>query len=96
MGDVPRIAITFKTNLTCGDECFKHTDNQTSIMEINRQYEIFNKSITVKEFEYNKTDVIIRYFYGEKSPVVYDCKDTSLVRVIQDRSLTLCSKSYHI
>ena len=96
MGVVPRTAITFKTDLTCGNECFKHTDLQTSIMELNRQYEGFNQTMNifrVKELEYNQTDVIVRYFYEETGPVVYDCKEASHEYVIGEGNLTLCSKS---
>ena len=100
MGRVPRIAITFKINLTCGDDrCFKHTDNQTSLMEINRQYNLITKTINIfekNEYKYNQTDVIIRFFHGEKGPVVYACKEASHEDVIEDRNLRLCSKSCHI
>ena len=99
MGKIPRIVITFETNLTCGDDrCFKHTDLQTSIMEINRQYDLINttKNIFEKnEHKYNQTDVIVRYFYGEEGPVVYACKEASHEYVIEDSNLTLCSKLYH-
>ena len=53
-------------------------------MEVDCQDVLINEvmKITKKtELEYNQTDVIICYFYGENSPVVYDCKDTSFVHV---------------
>ena len=96
MGKKHRTAITFKTNLTCGDRCFKHTDDQTSIMEINRQYDVINNIYTREILEYNQTYTVILYFFGEEGPVVYACRDTSYVHVTQDRNLTLCGKSYHI
>ena len=74
VGAVPRTAVTFTTNLTCGDRCFKHTDNLTSIMEINRQDDLINEALKTTEkteLKYNKTDVIIRYFSGDKGPVIY-------------------------
>ena len=99
MGNKPRIAITFKTNLTCGDDrCFKHTDNQNSIREINRQYDLINETMNIferNEYKYNQTDVIIRFFHGEEGPVVYACKEASHEDVIEDRNLILCSKSYY-
>ena len=98
VGSIPRTAITFETNLICGDGCFKHTDYNTSIMEINRQYSIINTAVDmvkVEILEYNQTSVVVRYFYQEEGPVVYACKKDSYVQVFQKRNLTLCSKSDH-
>ena len=95
MGEKPRTAITFKTNLICGERCFEHTDDNTSIMEIDRQYDVINRTmnINVVEFlDYNQTSVVIRYFYQEEGPIVYSCRNTSYVHVTQDRNLTLCGK----
>ena len=101
MGKTPRTAIIIKVNMTCGSSCIQHTYRNTSILEINRQEEIINEIsiIKVKKYRYNQTsDVIIRYFYGEKKPVFYFCEreETSFVQVIGYNNLTLCSKSYHI
>ena len=99
MGVVPRTTITFETNLICGDGCFKHTGGQTSIMEIDRQYDVINETMNINVLEimeYNQTSIIIRYFYQEEGPVVYACKRDSYVQVFQKRNLTLCSKSYYI
>ena len=99
MGVKYRTAITFKTNLICGDECFEHTDDETSIMEIDQQYDVINKTMNINKveiFEYNQTSVVVRYFYQKEGPVVYACKKDSYVQVFQNRNLTLCSKSYHI
>ena len=95
VGVKPRTAITFETNLICGNKCFEHTDGQTSIMEINRQYAIINETMNIYKvgiLEYNQTSVLI---YQEEGPVVYTCKKRSYVLVFQKRNLTLCSKSYH-
>ena len=100
VGKVPRIAITFKSNLTCGDDqCFKHTDLQTSIREIIHRYDLIKETMNIfqrNEYKYNQTDVIIRYFSEEKGPVVYACKEATHEDVIEDRDLKLCSKSYYI
>ena len=99
MGAKHRTAITFKTNLICGDRCFKHSDDQTSIMEIDHQYDVINATMNINVVEildYNQTSVVIRYFYQEEGPVVYACRDTSYVHVTQDRNTTLCGKSYYI
>ena len=98
MGEKHRTAITFKTDLICGDRCFKYIDDQTSIMEIDGQYDVINATMNINKreiLEYNQTSVVIRYFYQEEGPVVYTCRDTSYVHVIQDRNLILCGKSYH-
>ena len=95
MGVKHRTVITFKTNLTCGERCFKHTDDQISIMEIDHQYDVINETMNinvVEIYDYNQTAVVIRYFYRE-GPVVYACRDTSYVHVTQDRNLTLCGKT---
>ena len=98
MGVKHRTAITFKTNLICGNGCFEHTDGQNSTMEINRQYAIINETMNINKveiLEYNQTSVVIRYLYQEEGPVVYTCKKDSYVQVFQKRNLTLCSKLYH-
>ena len=99
MGVKHRTNITFKTNLICGDGCFEHTDNQTSIVEIDHQYNVINATMNINKkeiLEYNQTSVVVRYFYQEEGLVVYACKKDSYVQVFQNRNLTLCSKSYHI
>ena len=98
MGVVPRRAITFKTNLTCGDRCFKHTDNQTSITEAARQADIIteimsrNKRIIILKYKQTSASVVIRYFYKEEGPVVSFCEEPSHEHSIKT---TLCSKSHH-
>ena len=97
VGEKQRTEITFETNLICGDGCFEHTDDETSIMEIDRQYDVINETMNINKreiLEYNQTSVVIRYFYQEEGPVIYACKKDSYVHVFQKRNLTLCSKSY--
>ena len=68
-------------------------------MEIIHRYDLINETMNIfemNEYKYNQTDVIIRFFHGEKGPVVYACKKASHQYVIEDRNLTLCSKPYHI
>ena len=98
MGDNPRTAITIKVDMTCGSSCIQHTYRETSILEINRQEDIINKIsiLTVKIHRYDvKSDVVIRYFYGEKKPVFYSCENEE-IGFIEGTYLKLCSKSYHI
>ena len=68
-------------------------------MELIHRHDLIKETMNilrVKEFEYNQTSVIIYYFFGEKGPVVYACKEATHEDVIEDRGLKLCSKSYHI
>ena len=90
---MPRKAITFKSNLTCGGRCINHINNQTTEMEHSRQYNSIHEAMNIftrTEHKYNQTDVIIRFFRGEKKSIFFACNGIEAAEGI------LCGKSYPI